>query len=71
MSTTASQYAGFNVKLNQILAMVVSGAVAGILGAMVYCGRDLGAIAITPISKTIPQEGFNGISVGLIAMNNP
>lgn len=71
MSITASQAAGYKTKKNQILAMAISGALAGIMGIMVYCGRENGAMYITVSAKTIPVEGFNGISVGLIAMNNP
>jgi simple sugar transport system permease protein len=70
LSTTGSHYAGYNVKFNQILAMVLSGAFAGILGIMVYCGRANG-MPCNILSRSIPQDGFNGMSVGLIAMANP
>jgi simple sugar transport system permease protein len=70
LSTTGAQYAGYNVKTNQILAMAISGALAGILGIMAYCGRDSGA-PCSILSRALPQEGFNGMSVGLIAMSNP
>jgi simple sugar transport system permease protein len=70
MSLTASQYAGYSVKLNQILAMLVSGGLAGVLGMMVYLGRT-NSIPMNILAKSIPSEGFSGISVGLIAMSNP
>jgi simple sugar transport system permease protein len=70
LSTTGAQYAGYNVKVNQVSAMILSGAFAGILGVMAYCGRDTG-IPCSILSRSLPQEGFNGISVGLIAMSNP
>jgi simple sugar transport system permease protein len=70
LSNTGAQYAGYNVKFNQILAMVISGGLAGILGIMVYCGRNNG-LPCSILSRAIPQDGFNGISVGLIAMSNP
>jgi simple sugar transport system permease protein len=70
MSITASQYAGYSVKRNQIVAMLVSGGLAGVLGMMVYLGRT-NSIPMNILSKSIPGEGFSGISVGLIAMSNP
>jgi simple sugar transport system permease protein len=69
MSPTAAKYAGYSVKLNQILAMLISGVIAGILGVMVYLGKNT-QMSIQVAAKTIPQEGFVGISVGLIAMSN-
>ena len=70
LSNTASQYAGINVKKKQIVTMAISGMIAGILGVMIYCGKDFSMI--TSVSaKTLPQEGYTGISVGLIAMVNP
>lgn len=69
-SITASQYAGINVNKQRLLTMAISGALAGLLGAILYVGKD-NALPVTIIAKTIPQDGFNGISVGLIAMSNP
>lgn len=70
LSRTGALAAGYNVKLNMILAMAISGAIAGVLGAMQYCGYSP-QMPVTAASKAIPQEGFNGISVGLIAMCSP
>lgn len=70
LSKTAALAAGYNVKLNMVLAMGISGAIAGILGAMIYCGFDP-QMPVTAAAKAIPQDGFNGISVGLIAMCSP
>lgn len=70
LSMTASTYAGIDVKSKRIIAMLISGMLAGLLGAMVYCGNN-NQIFVTSTAKTIPIEGFNGISVGLISMNNP
>jgi simple sugar transport system permease protein len=69
MSQTAAKYAGYSTKFNQVTAMLISGAIAGILGAMVYLGKA-DNMPVTVAAKTIPQEGFTGISVGLIAMSN-
>ncbi|GHU33047.1 hypothetical protein FACS1894166_07640 [Bacilli bacterium] len=70
MSLTSSQYMGYNVKLNQISAMLVSGAIAGVLGMMVYLGRT-NSMPMNILAKSLPQDGFNGIAVGLVAMSNP
>ncbi len=71
LSYEGSRFAGYSVKKNQILSMLISGMIAGILGAMVYFGKAPGNIPTEVTAKAIPIEGFNGISVGLIAMNNP
>ncbi len=70
MSFDGSKYAGHAVKTNLFLSMLISGMIAGLLGAMVYCGKSPN-IPAQVTAKAIPQEGFNGISVGLIAMTNP
>lgn len=62
--------AGYNTKFNIITSMIVSGCIAGILGNMVFCSLAQ-EMPISVIGKMIPQEGFNGISIGLISMNNP
>lgn len=69
-SLFGSEYAGINIKKNQIIIMIISGALAGLLGAMIYAGKD-NTMNVTITDKAIPQDGFNGISIGLIAMNNP
>jgi simple sugar transport system permease protein len=70
MSVFGAQYVGYSVKLNQVLAMSISGMIAGILGMMVYLGNAT-TMPIQVAAKSIPQQGFSGISVGLIAMSNP
>ncbi len=70
LSNTASQYAGINVKQKQLMTMFISGVLAGLLGAVLYLGKQ-NTITATITAKTIPQDGYNGISVGLIALCNP
>ena len=70
LSTSASTYAGINIQKKRMIAMIISGLLAGLLGAMIYCGQT-NQVFVTISAKTIPSEGFNGISVGLIAMTNP
>ncbi|WEK83222.1 MAG: ABC transporter permease [Mycoplasma sp.] len=68
-SLTASQYAGISVRKQRIIAMLISGAVAGLMGAIVYGGYENG-MSVIFASKIIPHWGFDGISIGLIAGNN-
>lgn len=70
LSTTGALASGYNVKANMIASMAISGAIAGVLGVMVYCGFSPN-MPVTAAAKAIPQEGFNGISVGLISMCSP
>jgi simple sugar transport system permease protein len=70
LSTSASTYAGINIQKKRMIAMIISGLLAGLLGAMIYCGQT-NQVFVTISAKAIPSEGFNGISVGLIAMTNP
>ncbi len=70
LNVSASMYAGINVKSKQLVAMLISGLIAGLLGAMIYCGQT-NNLFITTATKAIPTRGFDGISVGLISMNNP
>lgn len=70
LGNSNAKYAGYSVASNRILAMTISGAIAGALGAIVYFGGT-NALPASYAAKTIPAEGFNGISVGLIAMCNP
>lgn len=70
LSKNASKAAGYNVSANVIGAMLVSGALAGVLGCMVYCGKSL-QMDVTTVARAIPLEGFNGIAVGLIGTASP
>lgn len=67
----ASGYAGYNVKAVKISTMAISGALAGILAAVLYTAGQTPAIPISKDYNVVPAEGFNGIAIGLIAMNNP
>lgn len=68
----AAQYAGMNQTKNIILALTISGALAGICGYMLYSN---------PLSPTrfrwdssansLIADGFTGISVSLIGQNSP
>jgi len=62
----ASQYAGMNVRANIILAMVISGAFAGVAGAM----EGLGTFGNISTKAGFTGLGFDGIAVALIGGNN-
>lgn len=61
----ASQYAGMNVQKNIILSMVVSGAFAGVAGAM----EGLGTYGYMSILAGFSGVGFDGIAVALLGAN--
>ena len=62
----ASQYAGISVGKNMILAMIISGALAGAAGASYYLGYFA---SIQP--KVLPSTGFDSIAVALLGNSNP
>lgn len=64
----AAEYSGINSRRGIILAMAVSGALAGLGGALLYLS---GAGKGIDVVDTLAQEGFNGIPVALLALNNP
>ncbi|WP_281417499.1 ABC transporter permease [Lentibacillus saliphilus] len=61
----ASRYAGMNVKKNIILAMVISGAFAGLAGAM----EGLGTFGYMSTQSGFSNLGFDGIAVALLGAN--
>lgn len=65
----AAKYAGINEKKNIILSMVIAGALAGFGAGLYYLA---GAVEWKPQdSSALPAQGFNGISVALLASSNP
>lgn len=63
----ASEYAGMNVKKNIVLSMVISGAFAGLAGAM----EALGTFNNIAAMSSLPGIGFDGIAVALLGANQP
>lgn len=63
----ASKYAGMNEKRNIVLAMTISGAVAGLAGAILFLvpGKFMS------IENSLLQEGFTGIAVSLLGLSSP
>ena len=65
----AAKYAGINEKKNIILSMVIAGALAGLGAGLYYL---TGTKEWEPMNSTaLPADGFNGISVALLASSNP
>ncbi len=71
-----SKYAGMNEKKNIILSMTVSGLLAGLAGTLIYLSffidsfNSLNANNLGIDLVLLPQ-GFDGISVALLSLNNP
>lgn len=65
-SNTAAKYAGVNVGKNVVLAMVLSGALAGLAGVTYYLGY-FGSIQ----PKVLPSTGYDCIAVALLGGSNP
>lgn len=63
----AARYAGMNEKRNVVLSMAISGAMAGIAGAIMFLvsGKQL-----EPVNQLM-QEGFTGIAIALLGLSAP
>lgn len=64
----ASKYAGINANRNIVMAMVISGALAGIGGALMYLS---GTGKYWHVVDMLAMEGFTGIAVALLGANSP
>ncbi len=65
----AAKYAGINEKRSIILSMVIAGALAGFGAGLYYLA---GGAQWNPQDSTVlPSQGFDGISVALLASLNP
>lgn len=65
----ASKYAGINEKRNIVLSMAISGGLAAAGASLYYLSGHTEFAWET--YQTLPAMGFNGISVALLATNNP
>lgn len=66
----ASKYAGMNEKRNVVLSMVIAGALAGVGGALYYLNPGI-EFQFMAAYSSLPDYGFNGIPVALLASSNP
>ena len=62
----AARYAGMNVKWNTVLAMALSGALAGLAG-----GIEIAGVHFNMTPGFFGGVGFDAIAVALLARNNP
>jgi len=67
-NSDACRYAGMNEKRNVVCSMAIAGALAGLGGALLYLAGSGKCIEVVDI---LAPEGFNGIPVALLALNNP
>ncbi|MCL2412470.1 MAG: ABC transporter permease [Treponema sp.] len=64
----AARYAGINEKRSIILSMTIAGGLSGLGGALLFLSGS--GVAINVVDILAPQ-GFSGIPVALLALNNP
>ncbi len=64
----AARYAGIGENRSIILSMVIAGALSGVGGALLYLAGSGKAIDVIDV---LAAEGFNGIPVALLGLNNP
>ena len=64
----AAHYAGINEQRSIISSMVIAGAMAGLGGALLYLAGSGKGITVVDV---LAPEGFNGIPVALLGLNNP
>lgn len=67
LNPTAADYAGMSTKRTIVLSMIISGALAGLGGAV----QGLGTFQNVYIQSANLDIGFNGMSVALLASNSP
>ncbi len=63
-------YIGINRDYEMIKTMVISGALAGLAGAIYYCGV-LDRLPSTESLTDIPWQGFDGITIALVGLSSP
>lgn len=68
----AAKYGGINEKKSIILSMVIAGALAGLGGALYILSPGFNNLGkdYAPVN-VLPAQGFNGIPVALLGLNNP
>ena len=64
----AARYAGINEKRAILLSMIIAGAIAALGGAFLYLAGSGKGITVVDV---LASEGFNGIPVALLGLNNP
>lgn len=74
-SPFAAQNFGYNKNALQLSSFAISGVLSGILAVIVYTASSTRAINFQSLGgtalNTVPTQGFDGIAIGLISLNNP
>lgn len=65
----AAKYAGIKGKRNVVISMAIAGAISAAGGALYYLSGNTEFFWST--YQSLPGEGFTGIAVALLAVNNP
>ena len=65
----AARYAGIRDKRNIVLSMAIAGALSGVAGSLYWLSGNTEFFWST--YQSLPDAGFNGIPVALLAVNNP
>lgn len=67
-NSEACRYAGMSEKRNIVLSMAIAGALAALGGALLYLAGSGKGIEVVDV---LAPEGFNGIPIALLGLNNP
>lgn len=74
-SLSASKNFGYNKNMLQLSSFLISGVLAGVLAVIVYTAQMSPKLTFQSEGGTalssVPSQGFDGIAIGLIALNNP
>ena len=68
LNKNAAKYAGVSEKRSIILSMAIAGLLAAVGGAMLYLS---GAGNHMAVQDVLPNEGFDGIAIALLGLNEP
>ncbi len=68
LNREAAFYSGINQNRSIVMSMVIAGALAGLGGALLYLAGSGKGIDVVDVLAT---EGFDGIPVALLALDNP
>ena len=69
MNRYAARYAGIKDKQQIVVSMALAGALAGVGASLYWLSGNTEFVWST--YQSLPAEGFNGIPVALLALNNP
>ena len=74
-SLSAAKNFGYNKNMLQLSSFLISGVLAGVLAVIVYTAQMSPKLTFQSEGGTalssVPSQGFDGIAIGLIALNNP